>query len=585
MSPKRKKSLTYILVLLIPLVVIVSLFELSLSFLDDKYVYNISSFHISPNLKKAVVIIPHQDDDLFVAGPLIYNLRNKGVEVKVVFFTDGNSHDNTGHIRQKESIEAEKKLGVPEENVTCLQFPNRKQADTTDPTGVSSIVLRNSMKLSLKKVVLENRPELIVCSDFDFNRDHRLLTILFDETMGEILKIDPRYRPVVLKGFSYQTSYNAAKDFYGSINIRSTQKPTDVQNSLYETDIPTYGWTERLRIPLSGKMVTHSINKNQLYRALEEYRSVWVRDKAESIINGDNVFWLKRTDNLLNDAQIEVSSGNSNYVADFKLYDCKDITIRKKNDVEFSEYLWEADSLDMNPAIRVNLKKPADVKELVLYENPDKDRNIKCFDLYIDNKFYNHIDCINYLGLPSRVLIDYSQPVNSIELRNFKCTGGTASIVELELFDKKLTDYSVFSVLKIINKTTNDFLYKYYVSPETKSMALDTYAFGCPEDSLKWEIINENSANARMENKTIFFGEDFKQCRVRVSNESNPEIYDEVLFVNGTSIDRFIYNCMSAYDKGILRIETAFYRNRFVSSLFRHTTLNPIKRFIKKSNE
>ena len=99
-----------------PLMIIYILGLLSLRVFDGTYVYDISSLYFSKEVKKIVVFVPHQDDDLFVAGPLIYNLRNKGIETKVVFFTDGNAHDNIGHIRQKEAIKAQAKLGVPKKD-------------------------------------------------------------------------------------------------------------------------------------------------------------------------------------------------------------------------------------------------------------------------------------------------------------------------------------------------------------------------------------------------------------------------------------------------------------------------------------
>ena len=168
MKKKRKFILVISFCILMPLMIIYILGLLSLRVFDGTYVYDISSLYFSKEVKKIVVFVPHQDDDLFVAGPLIYNLRNKGIETKVVFFTDGNAHDNIGHIRQKEAIKAQAKLGVPKKDVICMQFPNRQQGDTTDVNGVSSISLRDSMKCAIKSIIKENKPQIIVCSDLDF---------------------------------------------------------------------------------------------------------------------------------------------------------------------------------------------------------------------------------------------------------------------------------------------------------------------------------------------------------------------------------------------------------------------------------
>lgn len=558
--------------------------NISLRYFDGEYVYDTPSIQFTKDCKRALVLVPHQDDDLFVAGPLIYNLRNKSIETEVVFFTDGNAHDNIGHIRQVEAVKAQAQLGVPEDHVICLQFPNRPQADTTDVCGVSSNALRNEMKTSIKNTIKEFDPQLIVCSDLDFNRDHRLLAILFDEALGELLKENKEYRPVVLKGFSYQTSYNAVKDFY-CMNILSTRKPNDVQNSLYETDVPAYKWSDRVRIPISGKMVTHASQTNVLYHALEEYRSQWVRDKTPAILNGDNVFWLKRTDNLLNDAVITASSGNVGYVSDFKFYDSEDISIRHKYNLVFSNYLWEADSNDHNPFVRISLTRPTKIYELVLFDDPTLQRNIRSVDIYLDGEFYKTIGPLSDVGLPLRSFFSDNTFVSEVTLKNFVCNEGAPALVEIELYDKPIADHVCFSVLKLKNKQTDDFLYRYYVPEEEDSLELDYYSFGISDSSITWSIQNKEGSNARLEGNTVIFGEDFKECTITIASLSNPAIYDEVTFIKETGWDRFVYSFMTTYDQCILDFETAFYHNRIVGSFVRHTTFNPIKRIWKRITE
>ena len=584
LKTKTRIILGAVLSIVVLFALICILGHLSLRYFDGEYINDIPSLHISKNCKQAIVFVPHQDDDLFVAGPLIYNLRNKGIDTKVVFFTDGNAHDNIGHIRQQEAIKAETRLGVPPDDVICLQFPNRQQADTTDVCGVSSFALRDSMKVAIRKTITRYNPQLIVCSDLDFNRDHRLLAILFDEALGELLKERDGYHPTVLKGFSYQTSYNAVKDFY-CMNIISTKKPHDVQNPLYETDVPAYKWTNRVRVPMSGEMVTHASQTNVLYQALEEYRSQWVRDKTRAIINGDNVFWLKRTDNLLNEADVTVSSGEVGRINDFKYYDSNNISIQRKNNLVFSNHLWEADCSDKNPYITISLKKPTKLYELILYDDPTLERNIKKVDLYLDGKYYKTVGPLSDVGLPTRIGFDVGVVASKVELKNFECKIGSPAIVEVELFNKPAEDFVNFSVLKLKNKKTGDFLYRYYIPEETKELELDYYSFGISNSLVTWTIQNKEGSNARLEGNTVVFGDDFTECTVKISSFSNPAIYDEVTLIKETRWNRFVYSFMTTYDQCILDFETAFYRNRIVGSFVRHTTFNPIKRFWKRITE
>lgn len=574
---KIKRSLKYTLYILTPFVIYYILGSLSLRYFDDDYLKCVKNFVVSQDFKRVIVFIAHQDDDLFVAGPLIYNLRNRGIETKVVFFTDGNAHDNTGKIRQAEAIEANGVLGVPVDDVICMGFPNRRQADKSDPKGTSTLELRDSMKTAIKDLLNEFEPQLVVCSDFDFNRDHRLLTILFDESVGELLKEKQLYRPVILKGFSYQTSYNAVKDFY-NINMLSTKTPQDVQNKLYETDVPAYAWNSRIRIPIEGEMITHSTQTNILYKALKEYRSVWVRDRTPSIINGDNVFWLRRSDNLLLHANITASSGNTQYLNDFKLYDTNDLTIEKQYNVDFVDYMWEADVNDINPCIQISLLEPHKLKELVLYDDPQVDKNVTYAEVFINGDFYKNITPLHDRGIPTSISINYPNPIDKIEIKNIKSNSGSPALVEIELFEQTQDEYINFSILKLKTKDSDDFLYKYYVKPGVTSLQLDFYALGVDQLDIEYSIVNDESSHARLNGSVLLFGDNFESCKVRLTSKYHPEIFDEAVFMRESQCDSFIYSFMTAFDKLQLDVTNAFYRNRVVGGIVRHTLFNPIKR-------
>lgn len=578
---KRKllKALKCTLILFVLLIIYCVLGELSLRYFDDDYVTPKNYFYVSNECHKAVLLIPHQDDDLFVAGPLTYNLRNRNVETKVLFFTDGDSHE-FGDVRQKEAFKANKVLGVPNEDVVCLQFPNRRQSDTTDASGVSSEAVRSQMKERIKKEISAFHPQLIVSVDFDFHRDHRLVSLLFDESIGELLKEDKSYKPVILKGFSYQTSYNAIKDFY-DINLKSTQIPQEVQNVLYETDVPAYAWDARVRIPVEGEMLTHATQTNLLYHALEEYRSVWVRDKTPAIINGDNVFWIRRADNMLLHAAISASSGNTKYLNDFRLYNSNDITIRRKYDVEFEDFLWEAASDDSLPAIHITLDSPRFANQLVLYDDPQFNKQIISADLYINGTYYQQIGALHDNGTPTPIPLDYPERIESMDILNIRSNIGTPALAELELVNQHEHEYANFSVIKIKNKRTDDFLYKYYVSDREDSINLSAYVYGVDSQKIKWELINDDNSHAKLRDGTITFGDKFHSCKVRAYLAYSPLLYDEVDFMKEEPFDRFMYSFMTSYDRLKLGCETAFYRNRVVGGIIRHSIFNPIKRLFR----
>ena len=74
-----------------------------------------------------------------------------------------------------------------------------------------------SIKNDIKALLLDLRPEVIFCIDYDSHHDHRALSLLFEESMGEILRQNNNdYNPLVFKGFAYSTAFLAEPDFSAS---------------------------------------------------------------------------------------------------------------------------------------------------------------------------------------------------------------------------------------------------------------------------------------------------------------------------------------------------------------------------------
>ena len=88
-------------------------------------------------MRKIVVIAPHQDDESFGCGALISSARDAGVEVFVLFVTDGSmSHPDhpvispgeLASLRRKEGMEALRVLGVETDRVEFLGAPDGAMA-------------------------------------------------------------------------------------------------------------------------------------------------------------------------------------------------------------------------------------------------------------------------------------------------------------------------------------------------------------------------------------------------------------------------------------------------------------------------
>lgn len=59
-----------------------------------------------------LVIVPHEDDELAIAGAMIYGAVQQKMNIKVVFVTNGDYYRHEGIIRIREAEEALGELGV-----------------------------------------------------------------------------------------------------------------------------------------------------------------------------------------------------------------------------------------------------------------------------------------------------------------------------------------------------------------------------------------------------------------------------------------------------------------------------------------
>ena len=210
--------------------------------------------------KKVLVIVPHEDDEINVAGSLMYHYIQSGAEVFCAFTTNGD-YSFDAVTRMKEAWRSLQVLGVRkifflgygdtsnayagghlfyatdkavtspaghQETYSCHDFPDYAFVKR----GQHSCYCRQNFKQDLTDLILDIRADLLVVVDCDVHADHRAASIVFEDALGDILRQPGNsYHPTVLKGFAYCTSFGAPKDFYAD-NIRSVPKPSPGDLSL-----------------------------------------------------------------------------------------------------------------------------------------------------------------------------------------------------------------------------------------------------------------------------------------------------------------------------------------------------------------
>ena len=346
--------------------------------------------------KNVMIIVPHQDDDINLAGGLIEQYTGAGSEVTVVFSTNGDRHGEA-EIRAAEVVKVLTKLGVKQENICYLGFGDQwvpqdgnggeiphiynspdPEALWTSLHGVTETYgpdpipcylnlpyTRNRYVYSLQSLILEKRPDTIFAVDFDDHIDHKGTDLFFEEALCNVLTAEPDYHPTVYKGFCYGTGWLAANDYGDSLNLLSSKQP-----DAYTWSITAYGynWDARLRFPMDSSNLNRFLVNTSVFDSLAAYHSQKAVLQASRVLNGDKVFWQRRTDSLLYEAEFFADGLQTTRLNDFKLKDFGNIGEVPGQNTGLVPLYGGNVSITLKEAVAVNC--------LYLYDNPDQYANI-----------------------------------------------------------------------------------------------------------------------------------------------------------------------------------------------------------------
>lgn len=415
---------------------------------------------------RVLIIVPHPDDEINVAGQVIIDFLKKKYEVYVVYTTNGDFNSKIENSRIYEAIEALRVLGVEEKNIIFLGYGNdwiendhiynfssslevkssvsgKQETNSVSnheeycfqKYGCHHLFTRNNFKSDLKSVILEYKAKYLICNDFDSHPDHRAASLMFEEVIGEILKEQTNYRPIVLKKFAYSGVWKGAKDYYSTPQVETINTiHGDIHGRIFETESPYYKWCERIQLSVPQSARTELLKDNLLYKAALKHKSQIAWYQLLRIASADVVYWWRPTKNLLMNATLRTSSGNNSFLNDFKLYEASDV-VAGIDDLEVTKCMWIPDLKDHVPYIEVLFKKETDI------------RLIRIFSDYSGKNILENVE-IEIGG--SRYYFENTaadDPVWNIEIKennvsslkiSFLKWKGIVGITELEIYDHRL---------------------------------------------------------------------------------------------------------------------------------------------------
>ena len=432
---------------------------------------------------KVMLIVPHQDDEVNVLGGVIEEYVTYGSDVYIVFTTNG---DNviSAEIRLQEAIVAADCMGVPEDHLIFLGYgdgwsSNGPHIYNTSPGDVrdsyagktATYALANhpayhegnvytieNYLTDIMDVILNYRPDVIYCVDYDAHDDHRATSMAFEKVMGQLLKENPDYRPMVFKGYAYSTSWHAAQDFY-SINIGATLENL---NSPY-----IYHWEDRVRLPVSAAALSRSLTGSNVFRALAAHASQNAVTQAEGVANGDKVVWFRNTNSLCYDATIKASSGDASFLNNFMLYDNENLS----KEPDRIDGIWIPEIDDSEKNFTITFPQSFQVDTIALYDHPYEDHNILNASIELDDGTCIYTGPLDPGGAVN--LFTIGQEVQSFTVTILEQEGELAGLGEVEAFRKDTEINGYF--LKLTDQDGN-FAYDYIINENgTESFSFYTY--------------------------------------------------------------------------------------------------------------
>lgn len=240
----------------------------------------LSDFNSPPNVSqlepitkedRILILAPHPDDEALGVGGIVQKAVKVGADVRIVYLTNGDHNQlafivyekrivikkqaiiGMGEIRRKEAIAAMKLLGVPEENLIFLGYPDfgtlliflrywgdvkpfRNMLTKTSTVPYKDALTPNApyrgeaILWNIESILRRYKPTIVfVTNGVDTNGDHKafylFLQVALWDLRGQIP--EPKVYPYIIHCYGWPKPRNYHPEFY--INI-----PTLLKNSQIE---------------------------------------------------------------------------------------------------------------------------------------------------------------------------------------------------------------------------------------------------------------------------------------------------------------------------------------------------------------
>ena len=534
-----------------------------------------------------MVIVPHEDDEINVAGATIYGAIKEGLKVILVYVTNGD-FQYKADIRYKEVQRMACIMNLPMENIHFLGFPDnsgkdllanrdavfRNHAGFSKTHGAYGIMdyptkymggplsyTYNNLVLAITDIIGRFKPCTVISIDMDIHVDHQLTSIAVEEAIGKVVKENNNYRPKVLKSFAYDTDFESIDDYY-DMHLQSTvQNRAWIVDDSLSTNNPMLLWEDRLRIPVSGDCRSTLLVRNPMFRALGAHMSQSSYKHGPKLINGDQVFWQRRIDNVVLYATVTATSGNISKINDFLRYDSYDVTKKFANP---EDYTWIPDDTDQESTVTIRFNESTEIKYINWFENVWFSNDIEQalqgtiiktstgLEINIPPYYYPHFEAFPYI---KKYVFEQPITIDWISFTVIKPKGVMAGISEIEIYPPNNQFPTYCHIV-----CDEQFAYDWVVYPGERLPSISVYC-----DS----VIDNKDFTFSIDGKNIDYKLMIETLPTLIKNKSiiirydNHQIYHEIVLKQGNHWDYIIRKCINIYNKISYFLHKSKYRIGF----------------------
>lgn len=534
-----------------------------------------------------MVIVPHEDDEINVAGATIYGAIKEGLHVFLVYVTNGD-FQYKADIRYKEVTRMASIMNLPMENIHFLGFPDNSgkellatrdrvfinHAGFSETHGSYGIIdyptqymggplsyTYNNLVLAIKDIIGRFKPSTIIAIDEDVHVDHQLTSIAVEESICKVVKENSNYTPKVLKSFAYDTDFESINDYY-AMHLQSTvQNRAWIVADFLSTNNPMLLWEDRIRIPVPPDCRSLSLVGNPMFRALGAHMSQSSYKHGPKLINGDQIFWQRRTDNLVLHATVTATSGNISKINDFLRYDSYDVTKKIANP---EDYTWIPDDTDQESTVTIRFDEPTEIKYINWFENVWFSNDIgqalqgttiktsTGLEINIPPYYYPHFEVFPYI---KKYIFEQPITIDWISFTVMKPKGVMSGISEIEIYPPN-NQFPTYCHI-VCNE---QFAYDWVVYPGESLPSISVYGDSVIDNKDFTFFVDGKSMDYKLMIETLPMLIKNKSVTIRYGNH---QIYHEIVLKQGNQWDYIIRKCINIYNKISYVLHKSKYRIGF----------------------